>query len=102
GKLPKKLVFSLASYMEFYKGNRGSETIPLSDEPEILELYKNLWKQYDGSYDRLNYIVTEILAYDKIWKINLNDVEGLNTAVTEYLYSIEKNGIKESLKEVLK
>ncbi|MDK2805888.1 MAG: tagaturonate reductase [Thermoanaerobacterium sp.] len=102
GKLPKKLVFSLASYMEFYKGNRGSETIPLSDEPEILEMYQNLWKNFDGSYDGIKYIVTRVLEYDKVWKMNLNEVKGLNDAVTEYLYLIEKNGIKESLKEVLK
>jgi len=102
GKLPHKLVFSLSAYIEFYKGQRGSEVIPLNDDPEILEMYQNLWKNFDGSYDGIKYIVTRVLEYDKVWKMNLNEVKGLNDAVTEYLYLIEKNGIKESLKEVLK
>lgn len=102
GELPKKLVFSLSAYIEFYKGKRGDEAIPLSDDPDILKMYQELWKDFDGSHEGIKDIVTNVLSYDKVWKMDLNEVAGLNDAVTEYLYSIEKNGIKESLKEVLK
>ena len=49
GELPRKLVFSLAALIEFYKGKRGNEDIKLADDEHILELYKNLWSECDGS-----------------------------------------------------
>lgn len=101
GKLPVRLVFSLASYIEFYKGFRGDEKIALRDEQDILELYKNLWSNYDGSYDGLKNIVSGVLGYKKNWKMDLNEVEGLNKAVCDYLYSIENKGMENALKEIL-
>ena len=49
GELPKRLVFSLAALIEFYKGKRGEETIKLSDDEDILELYKDVWEKCDGT-----------------------------------------------------
>ena len=67
GELPKKLVFSLAALIEFYKGKRGTEDINLSDDEDILELYKNVWTNYDGSNEGLKKVVTTVLAYEKNW-----------------------------------
>ncbi|MDT8717399.1 tagaturonate reductase [Clostridium sp. 19966] len=101
GELPKKLVFSLAALIEFYKGKRGTEDIALKDDEDILNLYKSLWANYDGTEAGLKEIVTSVLAYEKNWKKNLNEIPGLTDAVTKYLVSIEKLGIKEALKEVM-
>ena len=101
GKLPKKLVFSLAALIEFYKGKRGTENIELSDDEDILELYKNLWSNFDGTKDGLNKIVTSVLAYEKNWGMNLNDIPNLTNEVTKYLETIESLGMKEAIKEVL-
>ncbi|WP_077836922.1 tagaturonate reductase, partial [Clostridium beijerinckii] len=70
GTLPKKLVFSLASLIEFYKGKRGDEDIQLVDDEDILELFKELWGKYDGTKEGLNKIVTSVLAYEKNWGSN--------------------------------
>jgi len=101
GKLPKKLVFSLAALIEFYKGKRGAENIELSDDEDILELYKNLWSNFDGTRDGLNKIVTSVLAYEKNWGMNLNDIPNLTNEITKYLETIESLGMKEAIKEVL-
>ncbi|MBX4260618.1 tagaturonate reductase [Clostridium estertheticum] len=101
GELPKRLVFSLAALMEFYKGKRGEEIIKLSDDADVLELYKTQWAKCDGSEVALRKLVTAILAYKKVWKMDLNEVKGLTEAVTHYLLNIEKIGIKEAIKEVL-
>ncbi len=101
GKLPKKLCFSLAALIEFYKGKRGEEDIKLADNEDILDLYKSLWQNYDGTEAGLKTIVTTVLAYEKNWKMNLNEIEGLTDKVTNYLIKIEKLGIKEALKEVM-
>jgi tagaturonate reductase len=101
GELPKRLVFSLAALIEFYKGKRGEETIKLSDDEDVLQLYKTAWDNCDGTEVALGNVVTSVLAYQKIWKMNLNEVKGLTQAVTHYLINIEKLGIKEALKEIL-
>lgn len=101
GELPKKLVFSLASLIEFYKGKRGEEEIKLADDADILDLYKTAWGSYDGTEEGLKIVVTTVLGYEKNWKMDLNKVEGVTSAVTGYLAKIEKLGIKEALKEVM-
>lgn len=101
GELPKRLVFSLAALIEFYKGKRGQEVTKLSDDEDILELYKAEWNNCDGTEVALRALVTKVLGYKKVWKMDLNEVSGLTDAVTHYLTSIEKLGIGEALKEVL-
>jgi tagaturonate reductase len=101
GELPKKLTFSLAALIEFYKGKRGEVDIKLADDADILELYKGLWSNCDGSNQGLKGIVTSVLAYEKNWGMNLNDVPGLTDEVTKYLIFIERSGMKEAIKEVL-
>ena len=101
GELPKRLVFSLAALMEFYKGKRGEEIIKLSEDEDVLELYKAAWHNCDGSEVALKNIVTTVLQYKKVWKMDLNEVQGLTEAVTHYLINIEKLGMQEALKEVL-
>lgn len=100
-ELPKKLVFSLASLMFFYKGDRDGEKINISDDKEILELYRRLWNKYDGSDKSLNYIVEEILSLEDIWQINLNEIEGLRQATTNYLSIIANQGMIKALEEVI-
>jgi len=101
GELPKRLVFSLAALIEFYKGKRGEEIIKLSDDVDVLELYKTQWNNCDGSEGALKKLVTTILAYKKVWKMDLNEVKGLTDLVSHYLITIEKIGINQAIKEVL-
>lgn len=101
GELPKKLVFSLAALIEFYKGKRGEEDIKISDDADILDLYKSAWGSYDGTVESLTNVVTTVLGYEKNWKMDLNKIEGLTSAVVEYLSKIEEFGIDEALREVM-
>ncbi|WP_234122580.1 tagaturonate reductase [Clostridium hydrogenum] len=101
GVLPKKLVFSLAALIKFYKGKRGNENIKLADNEDILELYSDLWSKCDGTDAGYKTLVTSVLGYEKNWKMDLNKVEGLTEAVTENLIKIEKEGIAEALKTVM-
>lgn len=101
GELPKKLVFSLAALIEFYKGKRGEEDIKLADDQDILDLYKALWSNYDGSKEGLNKIVTSVLGYEKNWGSNLNEIPNLTDEVAKYLEAIETLGMKEAVKIVL-
>ncbi|MEO2076806.1 MAG: tagaturonate reductase [Bacillus sp. (in: firmicutes)] len=100
-ELPKKLVFSFASLLAFYKGKRGEETIQLSDDQEILELFKEQWSQSDGTIASVKAIVTSILGYEKLWEQNLNELPGLTDALTKDLYDIETVGMKKAVEAVL-
>lgn len=101
GQLPEKLLFSLAALIRFYKGDRNGEKIDLADNPEYLELYSKLWDAYDGSESYLEHIVETILGLKELWKVDLNEIEGLKDLVTKYLIDIEKNGIENALKEIV-
>ena len=100
GTVPQHLSFSLAATIAFYKGKRGEENIELKDDADLLELLKNAWSKFDGSDASIKEVVTTVLAYEKNWKFNLNDVVGLNEAVTKHLINIEKSGMKEAIKTV--
>lgn len=99
--LPKKLIFSLAALIAFYKGKRDGEKIALNDDEEILKRYQNLWDANDGSDEYLKHIVTEILGDEKIWKMNLNQIRGLTDAVAADLLKIERLGIRKALQEII-
>lgn len=101
GELPTKLVFSLASLMAFYKGQRGSETIDVKDDEDILELYKGAWGAYDKNEIELKQVVEKVLAYKKNWKMDLNEVTGLNEKVTEYLGLILDQGMEKAVAQIL-
>ncbi|SKC84410.1 tagaturonate reductase [Maledivibacter halophilus] len=100
-ELPKKLVFSLAALIELFKGKINEETVELKDNPEILEMYKKLWENYDGTKEGLKNIVKEVLSQEKIWKMDLNKVEGLADKVSNYLIQIETLGMNKAIHEVM-
>ena len=98
--MPSKLCFSLASTIAFYRGKRGEADIALNDDAPLLELLKGAWSKYDGSDASLKAVVTEVLAYDKNWKMDLNEVEGLTDLVTKHLTSIINNGMTKAIELV--
>lgn len=99
--LPTKLVFSLASLIYFYKGDRNGDKINLSDNPEILETYKELWSNFDGSDEYIRHIVETILGMKDLWNMDLNEIDGLTEKVAGYLASIVRSDIKKSIEEVM-
>lgn len=100
-ELPKKLVFSLAALIAFYKGERNDERISLADDQDILNLFMELWKSNDGTEVYLKELVTKVLRNERIWNMDLNQVPNLTEMVADYLIKIEKLGITEALKEVM-
>ncbi len=101
-KLPNKLIFSLASLISFYRGKRNGEQIALADDGEILSMFQNLWSDYDGTNESLKTIASKVLGYEKVWKMDLNQIGGMTDAVTEHLGKIQELGMKEAVLGVLK
>lgn len=97
GVIPQRLAFSLAATIAFYKGKRGNEEIPLNDDAEALGLLKAAWDRFDGSEAAYHRVVATVLAFEKNWKINLNEVKGLPKAVTWHLINIEKQDMAKAI-----
>ncbi len=97
GTIPQRLAFSLAATIAFYKGKRGDETIALNDDAAMLALLKSAWESADGSDESIRQVVATVLGYQKNWKRNLNEIEGLPEAVTSHLINIEKHGIAKAI-----
>lgn len=100
GVIPERLAFSLAATIAFYKGKRGDETIALNDDGGVMALLKSAWESTDGSEPGIKQLVTKVLGYEKNWKQDLNQVEGLNDAVTKHLINIEKHGVKKAIEMI--
>ncbi|WP_066310494.1 tagaturonate reductase [Bacillus sp. FJAT-29814] len=100
-ELPRKLVFSLAALIAFYKGKRGDEDIKLADDQDILELFAEQWSKYDGTNASVEAIVKNVLGYKKNWETDLNEISGLTAAVTNDLFEILTKGMQQAVKAVL-
>jgi tagaturonate reductase len=79
-KLPKRLLYSLAAIIRFYKGEWNGSPIPLNDTPEVINFFREVWKQ-----DNLESIVTQVLSNSTLWGIDLMKVDGMKETITRYL-----------------
>lgn len=100
-ELPRKLVFSLAALISFYKGTRGEEEINLADDQDVLALFQGLWAKHDGSEESLRNIVVTVLGDEASWEIDLNQLQGLTDLTVGYLTAIEMNGMKQAVEAIL-
>lgn len=100
-KLPKRLTFSLASLICFYKGVRGKELIKLSDDDYVLDFYNKVWESCNGSEGAIAQVVWQVLDNEKMWKGKLHEIEGLLELVVQYVINIEKLGMEKALKDLL-
>ena len=67
----------------------------------MISLLNDAWSKYDGTDASLKAVVTEVLAYDKNWKFDLNTVAGLNDAVTAHLTNIINKGMQSALESLV-
>ncbi|MGM9970415.1 MAG: tagaturonate reductase [Anaeroplasma sp.] len=103
--LPKHALFSLAALMTFYKGVReinDNAPIALNDDPKFIELFKNLWAEYDGTKEGARKLVTTVLGLESHWGKNLNTVAGVTDFVTESLYAQQTMTMREAIKAIVK
>ena len=91
-ELPLPLLFSLASLIAFYKGERDGEPIPLKDDPKILDFFKAQWASGD-----LDSIVKSTLSKKEFWGMDLTQIDGLEEMVLLNLGNIIGQGMKQTL-----
>ena len=90
--LPKRLLFSLAALIAFYKGERNEETIALKDDQDVLSFFKTQWSS--NNYDT---IVKNVISNSEFWGEDLSEYDGLQELVTSNLENIMVNGMQEAV-----
>lgn len=100
-KIPTVAAFSFAALCVFYKGDRNGTPIKLQDNPEYLDMWKDLWSKVDGSQESIVNFVENLLAHDEIWGLNLNTLGDFKAQVINGISSILENGMKASIEGVV-
>ena len=77
GNIPKRLSFAFAAMLYFYRGKHNEEVIPVNDSKDIMDLMKAGWDSAQSEQD-FGTLVRNVLAYKKLWKQDLNEVEKLS------------------------
>ncbi len=93
---PEKLLFSMAALIRFYKGTTDAESIPLNDAPEVLEFFREAWKNLP-----VEKIASKVLANTSLWDEDLTRIDGLEEAVARHLVALESQGIRVALGELV-
>ena len=96
GALPQRLVLALAATILLYRG----DIIELSDDPQTLAWFKEAWPEVTEERRALGDLVNAWLANTSVWGRDLNRIEGLSTAVTRTIASIEQDGIRAVIKQL--
>ena len=88
GKLPERLVFSLACLIRFYRGEWRGESLPVNDDDDILKFFQNLWSTGDTRK-----VSTRTLSNTAFWDHDLTAVPGLSDLVTTYLVLLQQHDV---------
>ena len=97
-ELPTNLLFSLASLIAFYKGDRNGTPIALKDDQNILDFFTNIWNETNDYVQ----VAQEVLSNTDFWGTDLTELDGLQEGVTTHLESILNNGMKTALESFIK
>ncbi len=95
--LPKRLLFSLAALIAFYRGDRNGVNIPLKDDQSVLDFFAAQWVAFD-----VKATAKATLQNVDFWGQDLTQFNGLLEEVTTSLNAITKHGMKEALNDFMK
>jgi len=96
GRLPKLLCFSFAALIAFYTdGMRDGKPYEVSDDLHVLEFFdKNkLMKPKE--------LIHNFLSNAEFWGEDLTNIPELSDRVTDGLYSIRANGMREAVERII-
>ena len=100
--LPKHALFGLAALIVFYRGKRGEADIALADDQWALDMFKELWANFDGSKAAVSKIVNAVLSLEKHWEVDLTKYEGVEAFVCDAVYEIVSTSVREALTKLVK
>jgi len=100
GNFPKRIAFSLACMIRFYKGNFNGEEIPVNDDVAALEFFKKEWTKVDEGVQSIEQLVFTTLSNSTIVGIDLTAYDGLVEYIAKSIENIESKGVHECLNQL--
>lgn len=97
GRLPPRLVLSLAATMVLYRGS----VIELADDPAHVRWFADAWGRVVTGDMSLRALAEGWLANSALWGRDLNAVAGLTTALAEALGRVTRDGVRQALRDQL-
>jgi len=97
GAIPERIAFSFAALLVFYRGIREKGTIPLNDNPAVIETMKTLWRDSADT----GKIARDVLSRKDFWGADLNDIPQFCETVTVFMKEILEKGMAQALVDFL-
>jgi tagaturonate reductase len=107
GSLPKRLIFSLAALIAFYRGteirnnklvgHRDGAEYFIQDDPETLDFFRDNWERFEAGKLPLIELTGNVLT--RFWPEGIKEYPQIISAVSEYLDSICHTGITVGVKQ---
>ncbi len=74
----------------------------MRDDKDALEYFADLWSRYEAEEIGMPELAENVLANQDFWDRNLNQQKGLRNSLISNLKIIEKEGMKQGLKKLIK
>ena len=98
GELPTRLVIALAGFIRLYQGEWRGDSIPLTDEPNVLDWFNKQWAEAES----IDALVRSVLGNSALWDDDLSEVPNLVERVSDCLRSIEDGELLDLLRRTVK
>ncbi len=99
-RFPKRIIFSFAALLCFYKGSVNGKKIPLKDDPVTLDFFRGLWADYSPSPESALELVRKALNFQYLWGTSATGLQASAQQLADYLYLIETKGVREAMRSL--
>lgn len=97
---PKRIAFSLACLIRFYKGVFNSEEIKIKDSDIVIKFFKKEWGKVNSKEQTIKGLVENLFRNPSIFKNDLSKVKGLVSFIENQIITVEKEGIIKGLEKL--
>ncbi len=96
GRLPERLVFSLAALIAVYQAGT------MKDDEWVLDFFAGVWANYDGTAASASAAAEEVLSQSRLWGQDLTLIPGLKEMVASQLQIIQQEGMQAALQRLVR
>lgn len=96
GEYPRRLVFSFATLLVYFKAGIGAKQYQVNDSSETIQKMEEFFSTFEGTKEALTDFIASLLREDFLQE-NKTKRQWLSAAVADYFLLIQEDGIEEAL-----
>ena len=101
GEIPDRIACTFSALLRFYRGDLGTNTLPLNDDQAAIHLIQGIWTGVDPKSEDFQVQVAKILSDSSLWSQDLSNISGLVEAVCSNLNKLCDPNPKSGLIEII-